>query len=563
MSESDKSDSGTRCPKSGGVSGSRFKYRWMKWLFPIAGLLSLIWFLVRVLPKPSRAAYPCQRAAVPLASGFVVWVLGVAASVLAARKAKHYLHRSRYVIAGICIVVSVGALWVALSITDKELVLADDPVANAPIGAAKGLHPGRVVWVHDPDATDWEGPGDGHWWESSHTNQEVVNRMMSQAIRRLGGEAGDAAAWNSLFKHFNRTHGRGDVGYRPGEKIAIKVNFVGLIWRGRAVNLEDYDLERQRDYMNTSPQMMLALLRQLVKTVGVKETDVTIGDSLACFANEYHKVLHDEFPNVRYLDHQGKFGRIAAKQSSIPLHWSCHPEGRRQDYVPVSFARADYLINLANLKSHVGAGVTLCAKNHYGSLVRWPAEKGYYDLHESGFASGTGKYRALVDLMGHAHIGGKTLLYLIDGLYAGRHPIDRAPRKWRSPPFNGDWASSLFASQDPVAIDSVAFDFLWAEWDDYPHKSGADDYLHEAARADKPPSGTFYDPDHSGNVTRLAALGVHEHWNNPKRKQYSRNLGTGKGIELVVATGRKSEATTGHNEPEQGTFSQTVSLPKD
>jgi hypothetical protein len=28
-------------------------------------------------------------------------------------------------------------------------------------------------------------------------------------------------------------------------------------------------------------------------------------------------------------------------------------------------------------------------------------------------------------------------------------------------------------------------------------------------------------------------LGTHEHWNNPTDKQYSRNLGTGKGIELV------------------------------
>jgi hypothetical protein len=65
--------------------------------------------------------------------------------------------------------------------------------------------------------------------------------------------------------------------------------------------------------------------------------------------------------------------------------------------------------------------------------------------------------------------------------------------------------------------------------------SGADDYLHEAALADDPPSGTFYDPDHAANTTRLASLGVHEHWNDPQEKQYSRNLGKGQGIELVRA----------------------------
>ena len=35
----------------------------------------------------------------------------------------------------------------------------------------------------------------------------------------------------------------------------------------------------------------------------------------------------------------------------------------------------------------------------------------------------------------------------------------------------------MFASQDPVAIDSVAFDFLRTEWTSYPHMSGTDDYL--------------------------------------------------------------------------------------
>jgi len=203
--------------------------------------------------------------------------------------------------------------------------------------------------------------------------------------------------------------------------------------------------------------------------------------------------------------------------------------------VPVPYAEAKYLINMANLKSHTGAGVTLCGKNHYGSLIRKPPDKGYYDMHGTlpRGVLGSGHYRAVVDLMGHAHTGGKTLLYLVDGLYPGVHPIEHSPRKWSIPPFNGQWASSLLASQAPVAIDSVAFDFLWAEWNDYPHMSGADDYLHEAALADNPPSGTFYDADHATNTTRLASLGVHEHWNNLQDKQYSRNLGKREGIELV------------------------------
>jgi hypothetical protein len=511
-------------------------------MFPLAGLCALIWFLVRVLPKPSRATYPCQRAAFPLASAFVAWLIAVAGSVAAIRRAKRCLAQARYVSFVVLVALSAGALWLAHSATSEKVISADDPTPNAPIGIAKGVHPGRVVWVHEPDATDWEGPGNGHWWEGNHTDQAVVDKMMDRAIQALAGEKESAAAWDKLFRHFNGTHGKGDVGYKSGEKVMIKVNFVGCIraWdRRKVTKIEQYDL-RSPDYMNTSPQMIIALLRQLRDKAGVDEADITVGDTLCYFPNEYYEMCHKGFPKVRYLEYAGQFGRTAARRSSAPLYWSTpEAEGTQTDYLPVSYVEADYLINMANLKSHNDyAGVTLCAKNHYGSLVRTPPSKGYFDMHRDlpFVKPGMGRYRPLVDLMGHKHLGGKTLLYLIDGLYAGKHAKERFPRRWNSAPFNGDWSSSLLISQDAVAIDAVGFDFLRTEWDDAPHRSGTNDYLVEAALADNPPSGTFYDPDHKGNVTRLASLGVYENWNNPKDKQYSRNLGTAAGIELVKLT---------------------------
>ena len=139
--------------------------------------------------------------------------------------------------------------------------------------------------------------------------------------------------------------------------------------------------------------------------------------------------------------------------------------------------------------------------------------------------------------MGHPHIGGKTVLYLVDGLYPNKHsqhwPTD-FPQKWQAAPFNNDWASSFFASQDPLAIDSVAFDLLYNEWPtEWPGYDGADDYMHEAALAPASPSGYSYDPDGDGN--ELTSQGVHEHWNNATDKKYTRNLGTGNGIELVTS----------------------------
>ena len=407
------------------------------------------------------------------------------------------------------------------------------PEPLKPIGVPKGIHPGRVVWVRDPKVIDWKGPGDGHWYEADHCRQAEADAMMARAVCELTGEDSVAKAWDRLFRHVNDARGKGNTGYKPGEKLAIKPNWVGMIWREGAVDPETYKLIKRQDYMNTSPQLIISLLRQLTGVVGVRAADITVGDTLAYLVGEYYDVLHGAFPEVQYVDYAGKFGRKQVIRSAVPLYWSCRPEGKKPDFLPSCFAEAEYLVNFATFKAHGGTGVTLCGKNHFGSIVRWPVESGYYDMHRNSFAKETGIYREQVDLMGHAHLGGKTVLYLIDGLFTGKHPMDPAPRKMNLPPFDGDWPQSLFASQDPVAIDSVGFDFLRAEYDDFPRKPGVDDYLHEAALAPNPPSGTFYDPDHATPSNRLGSLGVHEHWNNPTDKRYSGNITPGKGIELV------------------------------
>jgi hypothetical protein len=357
--------------------------------------------------------------------------------------------------------------------------------------------------------------------------------MMSQAVQGLADQYNNVAAWDAIFRNFNQTHGKGDVGYQPGEKITIKVNLVSCIWSSGWVDRDTYDQTYGSNFVNTSPQMILTLLQQLINEVGVNQSDISVGDTLTYFPNHYWNICHAKFPNVRYLDYEGKFGRVGVQPSNVPIYWSDLP-GQYIDYLPVSFVEADHLVNFASLKGHEMAGVTLCGKNHYGSLIRRPNEADYLDLHTSlpdpNQSPGFGHYRSIVDLMGHAHIGGKTLLYIIDGLYGG-NGWAALPVRWSTAPFNVDWPSSLFVSQDPVAIDSVGFDFLFAEWSGNPHLAGADDYMHEAARVHDPLSGTFYDPN--GNGIGLTSLGVHEHWNNATDKQYSRNLGPGNGIELV------------------------------
>jgi len=185
---------------------------------------------------------------------------------------------------------------------------------------------------------------------------------------------------------------------------------------------------------------------------------------------------------------------------------SMSPDARK---IPQQVVEAHYLINFAILKRHGwNAPVTLCGKNNFGSIGNPGA------LHDYISPRGMLGYDPEVDLMGHQHFGGKTMLFLIDGLYGGRDVVSIGTR-WSLPLFNNDWPSRLFASQDGVAIDSVAVDFLRTEMF-YGLPPNTDNYLHEGASAHDPPSEIFYDPE--GDGTRLSSLGVHEHWNNATNK---------------------------------------------
>ena len=109
-------------------------------------------------------------------------------------------------------------------------VTTDDPPfktpaepANTPLGKGKGVNPGRVVWAHDPKAAQWDGKT-GNWWEDAATDPRLVDDMLSRSLRSLTGDLSDRQAWASLFKFFNESRKLGGGGYRPGEKIAVKLN---------------------------------------------------------------------------------------------------------------------------------------------------------------------------------------------------------------------------------------------------------------------------------------------------------------------------------------------------
>jgi len=255
------------CPKSRRIVGFSSASRWRLLWIPCIGLAALLWILIRVVPKPSRANYPCQQAAIPLASGFIGYVLAFPAAVLAYHKGRQSLRRARYWLAGICFLAAAAAGIVYLRIGTNEahaaFITSNPP--NTPLGTGHGIFPGRVAWIYDPAAVSWEGTG--HWYDDAYNNQPAIDGMVSHAVRCISGQANDAAAWDALFHSFNRRAGRGNIGYGRGEKIAIKINE------------NNVNSHTNNNNINASPHMVLAVLRQLIKQAAVAESDITVFDA--------------------------------------------------------------------------------------------------------------------------------------------------------------------------------------------------------------------------------------------------------------------------------------------
>lgn len=540
---------------------------WAKISFIVAGLAATIWFIIRVIPRPTRAAYPCMKAAAPIMSSFVIYLLSVSGSIFAFKKFKKSMKTARYLSAlAFLAVAMVMLMFTQTSNSNKaqalDLVSPNYFQANEPMGVAQGAVPGRVVWVWDNKATDENYTptnSASNWW-IDYTNGEVVENMLSTLITSYTGNPDLTQSWDVLFKYFNKEHGKGEVGYQKGEKIYVKVNFTNS---AQATSGTKKTGNFQR--MDSTPELMLALLKELIETVGVAQEDIFIGDPFRTFRDEYWDMLHSVYPNVIYCDGQGKNGR----HKTVPTddHAIFFSDGKRAYRIPSEYIESSYFINMPCLKTHDSAGITAGAKTHQGSILQdgvGSEGQSAYDMHYSlpdhdDTDGGAHRYRHLVDYLAHEQLGGKTLVTIIDGIWAGRS-WEGYIEKWDMEPFNGDYPSSLFLSQDKVALDAVCFDFMLEEYKNkpsnqkYPYMAGTDDFLYQAADPANWASGITYDPEEDG--TSVGSLGCYEHWNNPTDKQYTRNLGTGNGIELLKVN--LSNNAVGNKQLNLNTFSLKV-----
>jgi len=561
------------CPKTGKFIGFDRSSKLSRLLFPFIGLAAMVWVLIRVIPKPSRLTYPCVRTAMPIAWGFIGYLAMLALSGIAFLRSKKPIRYYPVFFLGAFIVFGIsGFLFFDSDILSTNIDAPCDAIvdANQPIGIAGGMlgKEGRVVWVHNPSAVNQNCQPDllNHaWWMAENNNQSTIDSMVSAAIDSLTGQKSDSAAWQALFQYNNAARGKGSVNYVAGEKIFIKINECSA-WSG---NYNPTNLSKVNGswygMSETSPAMVLAVLHQLVDVVHVAQSDIYVGDPIRNIYKEWYEQWHPKYPNVHYLGHDNytNLGREQVKSSRTAfIYYSdrgtiLHPNIMYSlknidttrvyhDSLYTIFEDAEYMINIPQLKGHMRAGLTMFAKNHFGSQTRTSASHLHLglpcpiEMENDTSRLGYGLYRVQVDMMTHSLLRKKNLIFLMDALWGTDYEQDK-PLKWQMAPFNNTYSSSVFASLDNVAIESVGYDFLRSEFttarakvlghNAFVQMRGADDYLHQAADSTNWPSSIRYDPDSTG--VHVYSLGVHEHWNNSADKKYTRNLKTGNGVELV------------------------------
>jgi uncharacterized protein (DUF362 family) len=430
---------------------------------------------------------------------------------------------------------------------------------NVPLGKARGVHPGRVVWVHDPKAAHWNGNRKSvadQWWMDTSTDQARVDAMVSLLIQKVTGAKTDDDAWKAIFNDYGQRYGKTkERVYRAGELVAVKVN------------LNNSKPVVPTNLVNVSPQVTLAVVRQLVHHAGVAPGDIIIYDAqrniypglLVKIWNEYKDVrfVQSDAPDPVHQKHPAYDAIHGLEQADWvegQTYSADHFDNAR--FIPRQIKNATYLVNIALVKGHSypyaaaeggdegQTGVTLTGKNHFGSI------KGPSELHSIINTNQGGKphaYSPIVDLSASPNLGAKTILYLLDGLYCARrhmsYPLHfpNAPFLNRVEPYeNPEWPASILASLDGVALDSVGLDILNSQTknnlDENSHprimiRENAEDYLMEEALADHPPSGTQY----RQNGKPVTSLGVFEHWDSDESRKYSRNLDPehATGIEMI------------------------------
>ncbi len=313
MTNSSEAPAASVCPAAA-PQGEKAKFTLKRLIFPITGLAALIWFFIRVIPKPSRAAYPCQRAAFPLASSFVLWLTGIAGGTFIFKKLKNRFHSARPIVAilgGAALLAAV--VWNLYFFPGQITLAAFTPVL---------LDKSNVAIVQSSKS------------DVKQIDYTEIKQMVSDAVSQVGGI-------ESVVKN--------------GDTVVLKPNLI--VTNG---------LSAESNGVTTDWRVAKAVV-ELVRSVNpsgkVYVMEGAITDTAAIF--NYYKYTSGNIPGVdAFLPIEKDSGTWQDKSSSGVTLVNL-PDGllHNQYYLNRKYKEADVVISLPTMKTHWNAGFTGGVKN--------------------------------------------------------------------------------------------------------------------------------------------------------------------------------------------------------
>ncbi len=456
-----------------------------KSLFLIS-LASLFWFLLRTGKKPSRALYPCQKAALTQSGIYFLYIF----PLIEARRIKHFFkyrfNRKKFIgslfaVIFIFILIFFISSWANKLSVDKSWKAFEEDkkmTVNSliPDGIGKGIfynslsamnvsNPHRVVSVHSSDATTWAGSGNAHYY----INSAKVDEMVKSGLSSLTGKTDYVEAWKDV------------IPYKTGEVVAIKLN------------CNNY-CTVSSDAMNPYAELVNSVIAGL-KGIGVPSNKIWLVDPSRSIDSSWRARITDS--NVLFNPNQSMYVSASSPYASTVTFTS---EGPTKILPGESLAEANHIINMPQLKGHWAASITLSIKNNYGSAEIGTQGRDYWHKY---FYLGDAQYgksgtNPLIAINMNPVFVNKTRLIIGDGLFGNPTINYVAPVLFQS--FGNKPPEILFFGVDPVATDSVMFDYLQRECKAKGVAARNDDQLYNAA---------------------TAGLGIHEHWNGDTTRKYS------------------------------------------
>lgn len=315
-----------------------------KIIFFTLGLLSTLWFLFRVIPKPSRAAYPCMQATAPYMAGFVLWLTSLFSSALFLVKFRKSLAAHKWIYAGAFLLLFAVGILINTTVTPLASFASD-------YKKAEWNKTDRLIGLKGNMTTNFDEvaivKSDKEF--ASDISTEEIEALVRQAIEMTGG----------LDEIINN-----------GDYVVLKPNLV---------EVHDY---QNPNYIELSGMATdWRVVKAVAKIVRELNPDGLIyiiessADASTRDVLNYYNYIEENFPEV---------DAIISYEDSCGVYWDyndghletlvldddirLYPDDKKPNlspefYMAKIYYNADVVISIPVLKNHLMAIITGGAKN--------------------------------------------------------------------------------------------------------------------------------------------------------------------------------------------------------